>query len=544
MQPPERLQAPLSAVDSMDGKGSPLASASGKDLASLQLQSRRGSGRNNIRLAASAREASCRRALPRVALLLAAGVGGGLSFLVVPLHHGCPKESRAVNFWWFALDYILCMSYCTIAYLATFNGLYPGAGRGTWVAAWLLIVCYHMGLVFACWRAGAVHSMFVISVGPASGYEITLLTLLAYCVRFWVLPCFRRTLRPRREAGPPWWLARWRAVEAKIRNTQFREDVEVHEDWVRSLPQRPFAGTGTCSMDPEQPTLLRTPGHQLLLCIAFMCCLSACYPSMNFIFAALTGDGATVLNDFAAMAAFNCFAFVIKKVLATIGFVCDCGVSAPDFSGYYAGQFLGSFYYYFYFRAIFEHVDDMKTFAVVQVTHLVLEWVWHVCRATDRYYRFVRRVSERGPGWYQQLTMFLFLSNQPNVSSDDWARFMAVDTALQAFAITVSALAYATGYTVLRYLESARLAFHPFVERMGHDTYHKLMMQLVVQMVTEFLNTCLMELWFRRRLKGRGALSRFPLLFERNTFFVFVLAWCTLHSSNPWIQWMPHELCN
>eukprot|EP00415_Alexandrium_ostenfeldii_P000840 UN0840 len=223
--------------------------------------------------------------------------------------------------------------------------------------------------------------------------------------------------------------------------------------------------------------------------------------------------------------------------------MCDSGVAAADFSGYYAGQFLGSFYYYSYYRAMFEHVDSWSNFAALQVTHLLMEWLKHVLRATDWYYQRVRRLSARGPQWFHKVSLTLFLSRQPNVSSDDWARFMAVDTALQAFIIAVSLLAYATGYTVLRYVMSARAAFHPFLEHMANEHYSKLMTQLGVQVFTEFLNIGLMEVWFRRRLGGLGALKRIPLLFQHNSFFVFVLAWCTLHGANPWIQWMPQQFC-
>lgn len=495
--------------------------------------------RNFIRLAANAQHVTCRRAMPRLAALMAAGVIGGLSFLVIPLHNGCPDDLSAVNFGWFVVDYFLCFSYCTVAYLATFNGLYPGARWGLWFTTWLAMLLFQFGAVFFCWQHDAVKAVFAITIGAASGYEITLFILLAYALRFWLFPCLGRSTRP-----PAVLSAQWEAVENKIQLTSFREEAPSHCSWLKQLLRDQSLNSSAPAEEAgAQPRMVRRPEYQLLLCCAFMLCLSGCYPVCNAVFAAVLKGRNSAMDAFVGLSAFSLCAFTAKTVLAGVGFLCDSGVVSANFSGYYAGHFLGSFYYFSYYRAMFEHVSGWSDFVALQATHLVLEWVKHVVRATDCYYQWARKFSSRGPQWYQVAAKTVFLSRQPNVSSDDWARFMAVETALQAFIVAVSLLAYATGYTVLRFVGSARSAFRPFVDHMANDEYNQLMLQLAAQVVTESVNIGLMELWFRRRLGGRGALKRFPLLYERNSFFVFVLAWCTLHGANPWIQWMPQQFC-
>merc|ERR1712107_340263 len=119
----------------------------------------------------------------------------------------------------------------------------------------------------------------------------------------------------------------------------------------------------------------------------------------------------------------------------------------------------------------------------------------------------------------------------PNVSPNDWACFMAVDTALQPLASSVTAIAYGLAYSASHYLEYNRLSF----KSMGRNAdYTKLMLQLVLMVCAEMVNYSLMELWYRRKLGNLGAIKRLLLIFRNSEFFAYVSAMCFLQNINPW----------
>lgn len=248
-------------------------------------------------------------------------------------------------------------------------------------------------------------------------------------------------------------------------------------------------------------------------------------------------------NPQCGLMVFSVLIYIIKVFLKVFGFVCDFGKSGVDHSAYYIAQIGATFLYYMFYRAIFERVDSWLTFVGLQLTHLANEWFQHVFRASHWYYSSIRKNAVHGPKWMREATLAMFLSNQPNVSSTDWANFIALETAITAFVITFSGIVFALGYCIMFYSTTTSLDYPDLVFIHDPGKFRTLGIQLIIQVTTEMVNVGLMELWFRRRLGRSGAISRFDCFFKSHTISIWFFTLCAYQAIFVWARFQSQNFC-
>merc|ERR1711970_1182347 len=108
-------------------------------------------------------------------------------------------------------------------------------------------------------------------------------------------------------------------------------------------------------------------------------------------------------------------------------------------------------------------------FAALHCLHLFFEWVLHPFRATGIYYRNVRRLVAMAPAPLRRFLRVILLTAQPEVTEDEWACFMALDTALRSYILVFSLFVYMGGYTWLRFGYN-RMVFQ-YSQSVSHEHY-------------------------------------------------------------------------
>jgi len=491
-------------------------------------------------------------------MLLVGSLLGGIIFGMVPLQGTCGKCE--IDFWFYFISAVICLIVeCLPMFLLEVNGLCPtilSNGRQGWCASRVISVV--LAIVLPCtmiclWFLDRPETVYWFTAGGA-GYitsvPIFLLygLILALQLRSGSVPVpssnsvdVRLSLPEIRQNLATW--SRAQTVEEEIRTCQFPGDTILHENWM-SLAESSTGPSTSESMPPlpsqdpnrTSPSQLRHPVKQWLFAGLFMVTSETTYLLLSKS-VEWYQDRGTTLMDFIL---FSCSLFCVKSLLKAEGLVCDFGKTGSQFPGYYCGLVLGSFFYYFFYRSLFEKVYSWSHFALLQSCHLALEWLQHVARATHQYYKSVRFVSNRGPQWFRELTLQIFMSRQPNVSSHDWACFMALETAIQSFVICFSILAYGFGITWMQYGYNRDLYSRT---QLTNEEFQWFMLQLLLQLVTEVINMCFMELWFRHRVGFAGAIRRLPLLFQSRMFLFWFWVTCNVKVMNVYPGYRPNTFC-
>merc|ERR1712137_1401768 len=120
-----------------------------------------------------------------------------------------------------------------------------------------------------------------------------------------------------------------------------------------------------------------------------------------------------------------------KEILKVQGFMLDCGKVGTKFSAYFAAEVIADLFYFFFYRAMFDHVHDWYTFAVLQASHLLCEWLIHPARASVWYYSRVRSLCDKASPRVREVLLIMLLTAQPNVVYNDWVCFVALETSIR-----------------------------------------------------------------------------------------------------------------
>lgn len=252
------------------------------------------------------------------------------------------------------------------------------------------------------------------------------------------------------------------------------------------------------------------------------------------------GTGGTVNPGLFVL--FIIFTTVLKDGLKIVGLWLDRGKTCSLFSGYYAGELIGSMFYYFFLRGLFDEVKTWTLFFLVQGIHLASEWLAYPLRHTERVYRVSRRLVQRMPECLQPMGQSLLLSSQPDLKPYEWVCFGALDMAVRLYAAIYSVVLYLLGYLWLSLGFNAS-SFHYF-DTIPMSRLRLTVAQLAIMFVTEAVNAVGMDLFFRKQTKSAGAIGRLSLLLEHSYFFIFLTGACLCHGMDVWASYMRSDFCN
>lgn len=366
-----------------------------------------------------------------------------------------------------------------------------------------------------------------LGVGPGVGYFSLYPGWLVYGIG---VCCFSRRWEQLAEFTGEW------AVESKIFNSHFANDLSAHRRWLsarrgggtsRRTPGSTFTGslrhqtftsegaTGTAERC-RRPLLLRHPLKQWLLVGLFLTFTECMYAYGRYNMELVLKNKNV---DIYYVAIFYVFSILARPVLTMLGFLCDTGKSNADFSGFYCGAALGFFFHFFFFRDLFLHSLDWSLFCVMQILQTCYSWTYHALRSTSRYYNFVRSLVRALPAVPAVLVRAALLC-QPNVSPNDWACFVGLEMSMEAYTSVYSVIVYAGGFAWLLYGWNREIAVGTM--KMFDNDVRTSSLQLAISFVLEIVNTIAMEMWFRRSHSRFGALKRLHLLFKCNLFLAFV----------------------
>lgn len=124
-------------------------------------------------------------------------------------------------------------------------------------------------------------------------------------------------------------------------------------------------------------------------------------------------------------------AVICKASMKQLGLAVDQGKLGTS-SMFFIAEYLVTLFYYAFYRMLFEEFVSWPVFTLLQIVHLIMEWVFYCGRATTGFYKFVTSLH-----WI--FTPIKNMVLMKGLAHRDWQVFLALDFAMRVGVMVMSA---------------------------------------------------------------------------------------------------------